>query len=139
MKYVFGCLAIVGLGTILFFAGCFAFIGLCVASHSKIPAYATKDNIEHSYKSDLSTIYKLLSAKSIDFKGKLSKDIIAIYWNDTEIYKKYKMKSQSYEISNGGGSGTLTIGAATYKCLVYEMEIDKNDYKVFIIDNHKDV
>ena len=119
MRFILGCLALIGLGVIVTIAGCFGLIGFGVASLAKIPAHVTNQFIEHRYAPDLTLIEAAVNKGSFDGLEKtVSADVLAIYHDSHDQLKKLEISGQSYSVMNGVGIGTLHTAIKTYDCLV---------------------
>jgi hypothetical protein len=138
MRYIIGCLAILGLVILLMVGSCFGLIGYGIASMPAIPAYATRASIEKRYGGDLHAIDNALgSGKESSLNASLSSDIIAIYSDGKDVLNRYRITSESYRLSNGVGIGTLQSNAKTFECVVYAMKFGDSKCRVFIIDHNK--
>ena len=135
MKYVIGCLAIIGILTVLVIGGCFGLIGYGIASLPKIPDYVNRNEIESNYSSDLSAIRKGIQNNNEDkIKTTVSAEICAIYKGDKDILGKYKIISRSHHVINNVGVGKLDNGSKEIDCMVYEIQINDSSYDIFIYD-----
>jgi len=136
MKYVVGCLALIGLGIVLTVGGCLGLIGYGIASMPKIPDYATRIAVEKIYAKDLKLIDQGIKDGKIEGLAKeVSSDIVAIYTDHQEVLKRLKVTSDSYHTANGIGVGTLQSNTENYKCIVYEMKNGDAAYDIFIVDH----
>src|SRR5580658_6584516 len=123
MKYLFGCLALVGLIIILAIGGCLGLLGYGIASIPKIPDYATRIAIENQYAKDLKIIdHGIRNGRIEALSNEVSSDIVAIYTNDKDVLKRHKITSESYHTSNGVGVGTLQSNTANFQCIIYQLK-----------------
>jgi hypothetical protein len=136
MRYVIGCLALIGLGIILAIGGCLGIVGIGIASLPKTPDYATRSYIEKEYAGDLKLIDQAIAADKIDtLAAKVSDDVVAIFLKDTDLLKKHVVQSKSFSEFNGIGSGTVRTNATTQNCLIFQMKKGDADYEVFLVDH----
>jgi hypothetical protein len=136
MKYIIGCLALVGLVIILAVGGCLGMIGYGIAAIPKIPDYVSRIAIEKQYAKDLKLIDQGIRSGKLDALAKeVSSDIVAIYMDHKDVLKKVKFTSDSYHISNGIGVGELQANTENFQCVVYEMTNGDATYAIFIVDH----
>jgi hypothetical protein len=136
VKYLFGCLALVGLIVILAIGGCLGLLGYGIASIPKIPDYATRIAIEKQYSKDLNIIDRAIKDGKIEALSKeVSSDIVAICTNDKDVLKKVTITSKSLHTSNGIGVGTLQSNTENFQCIIYEMKNGNDAYEIFIVDH----
>jgi hypothetical protein len=136
MKYLFGCLALVGLIVILAIGGCLGLLGYGIASIPKIPDYATRIAIENLYAKDLKIIDQGIRSRRIEaLSSEVSSDIVAIYTKDKDVLGKFHITSQSLHTSNGIGVGTLQSNTANFQCIIYQLKNGDDTYDIFIVDH----
>jgi hypothetical protein len=135
MKYVIGCLALIGLSIILVIGGCLGLIGVGFAALPKTPSYVTRDYIEKTYAGDLKAIDHALSGGTIAaLANQVSDDVIAIFDHGSDVLKKHMVRSKSFHEVNGIGYGSIDTNTRTVTCIVYEMSNGAARYDVFLAD-----
>ncbi len=139
MRFVVGCLAVIGFLVILAVSGCLGLIGFGLFHAAHKPAYAEKQAIEKDYQEDLAKISAELSNGTPNFRNaRLSNDILAIYDEDVDLLGRYKGAAKNYTILNGSGTGSLERSGTTNTAIIYVITIQDKAYKVFIADRHTD-
>ena len=135
MKIIIGCLAIIGIITLLMIGGCFGLIGYGIATFPKIPDYVNRQDVEKRYGNDLKIIQNAVNSNNWEnIHSRVSKDVYAVVVNDTEKLERYKIDSHSRYLINKVGIGELTSGGRSVQCIVYETKEGNKEYYVYIYD-----
>jgi len=140
-RLLIGCLAIVGLLTVLVVGGCVGLIAFGVKKGIEVPAHARRERIE-----------ALHGALLADLRGRLGRPdglaglrrppaLVAIRVRsgtdadkDVDLLAMRPLGWQGHTLLNGSGIGAVEAGGRRIDCLVYEMEVRGQAYWVYLAD-----
>ena len=134
MRFVIGCLALVGLVVILAVGGCFAVAVMVVKSMPSIPEGLTKSAVEQRYQDSLTLVRRSIEREQM---SSLREDprVLAVYRTssdkEVDLYlREPSMKKTGHSLWNGAGIAEMTAGPHESICVAYDL---KNGGRVYLV------
>jgi hypothetical protein len=137
MRWIVGCLAMIGLAVLLLVGGCIGLVGYGIASIPALPPHATPEAISRRYHADIAVITAAIARGDPipPLTHRLSSAVAAIQHQDGEFLGRHQIVGSSSWRSNRAGTGSLTTTGGILRCVVLEMPASAGDYLVFFIDD----
>lgn len=138
MRYLIGCLAIIGLIVILTVGGCFGVIAYGLSSLPEIPPGLTKEAVERRYGDTIELVRVSIAQERLSALRK-NREVIAVYrtmgtaTNDIYLCDPALHKTSHY-LRNGAGIATMTSATIEARCIAYDLKVGTDEYLVILPD-----
>jgi len=139
-----GCLALIGLVTLLVVGGCFGLVAFGVKKALTLPERAHKERIRDAHSELLADLRQRL-AKPDGLRGLQRRpELLAIRLHndanpdaDIDLLTGKPLTWRSHQIINGGGVATIGANGSELACLVYILDLPPHSYWIYIADSAK--
>lgn len=139
MRFVIGCLALVGLVVVLAIGGCFAVAVMVVKSMPSIPDGLTRSAVEQRYPDSLTLVRRSIERQQM---AALQDDprVLAVYrTNDDKTTDVYlhdpTMSKTGHSLWNGVGIALMKAGPHEATCVAYDLTVGGVSYLVVLRDD----
>ena len=138
MRYLVGCLAIIGVFVILAVGGCFGMIAYGFSTLPEIPAGLTKEAVERRYADTIELVRVSIAQERLSALRK-NREVIAVYRSKgTETKDIYlcdpTLTKTSHHLRNGAGIATMKSPTVEARCIAYDLKIADDEYLVILPD-----
>lgn len=139
MRFVIGCLALVGLLVVLAVGGCFGAIVYSFSSLPAIPPGLTSSAVEQRYAASLALVRRGITDERM---AALKDDqrVLAVYRTTSgktaDFYlRDPTMTKTAHTLRNGAGIAVMKTGPYEALCVAVDLTVGDHDYLVVLLDD----
>ena len=139
MRFVIGCLALIGLLVVLAIGGCFGAIVYSFSSLPAIPPGLTSSAVEQRYAASLALVRRAIA----DERMVALKDdprVLAVYRTTSgkteDLYlRDPTMTKTAHTLRNGAGIAVMKAGTHEALCVAVDLTVGNHDHMVVLLDD----